>query len=569
MSAVTQEAAGNSALTTPRRGARKTLGAMLLDRGAVDPSAIAYCLHEQKVTGEKLGQVLVRCGFAAQREVMGALAEQLGMEVVDVEAASIDPDCLAMFNAVICRRNHFVPLGRAQGKLVVATCAPDFDKLRVLIERHTGLQAELKLAEKEAIHRLLTHYYENQRKPPAHRLEREIIGVGVDKDAARRLDGLVRSLVATALHQRATDIHLRPMPHSINVAFRVDGVLISVLSLDQSFQRLIATIKLMAGMDIAETRRAQDGSFALDVDDSYYDVRVSTIACSFGENVVMRLLPRSTDVRRLETLGFETEHLTQLRQMFRRPSGIFLITGPTGSGKTTTLHAGIMSLDVLNKNILTIEDPIEYQLPVVRQTQVNRKSGYVFAGAIRNFLRHDPDVIVVGEIRDAETAAAALDAAETGHLVLSTMHTNSAVGIVPRLKSLQANTYQLADVLIGALSQRLVRSVCRHCAAPRRATAEEAAFLQVGAETLLTAGKGCAHCGGTGYLGRVPIYEIAEFTDEFRAAVHDGVSQQELVSIARRGRYVSMHDVARAKVLSGQTTVAEAALHMPAAGRGG
>jgi len=536
---------------------------MLLDRGAVDAGAIAYCLHEQKITGEKLGQILVRCGFAALREVMQALAEQLGMEIVDPDAETIDADCLALFNAVMCRRNHFLPLSRAQGRLVIATCAPDFDKLRALIERHSGMQADLRLADKETIHRLLTHYYENQGKPPAHRLEREIISVGADRDAARRLDGLVRSLIGTALHQRATDIHLRPMPHSINVAFRVDGVLMSVMSLDQGFQRLISTIKLMAGMDIAETRLAQDGSFALDVDDSWYDIRVSTIACSFGENVVMRLLPRNTEVRRLETLGFEAEHLAQLRHMFRRPAGILLVTGPTGSGKTTTLHAGIMSLDVLNRNILTIEDPIEYRLPVVRQTQVNRKSGYAFAGAIRNFLRHDPDVIVVGEIRDAETAAAALDAAETGHLVLSTMHTNNAVGIVPRLRSLQANTYQLADVLIGSVSQRLVRSVCRHCGATRRATADEAAFLRVGVETVLTAGRGCGHCGGTGYLGRVPIYEMAEFTDEIRAAVHDGASQQERLAIARRGPYGTMVEAARKKVLGRQSAVAETALLAP------
>jgi len=541
---------------------RPMLGELMRDKGILTDSEIAFCLHEQKITDERFGQIVERCGFATQEEVMQALSEQLKLSIIDPYQVSLDQDVIDIFNANLCRHNQFFPLFKQDDELVVATFATHLGNVHALIERFSGMDVSLRLAKRSKINQLITHYYDNKGRSLEYHLEREISGLIADKDAAMRLDALVTGLVRMALQRRATDIHIRPMEHSINIAFRVDGVMMSVLSLDASFQRLIATVKLMAGMDIAENRRAQDGSFDIKLDDAFYDVRVSTIACSFGENVVLRLLPRNQDVRRIENLGFDREHMQMVLSMFRRPSGIFLLTGPTGSGKTTTLHAGIMSLDVLNKNILTIEDPIEYQLPVVRQTQVNPKAGYEFAGAIRNFLRHDPDVIVVGEIRDAETAAAALDAAETGHLVLSTMHTNNAIGIVPRLKSLKADTHQLADVLVGALSQRLVRAVCPFCKFERIPTDEERDFLHLERNQKLMQGKGCEQCNHSGYMGRTPIYEIVEFTDELRSAVHANASLLEMYRIAWKGSYVSMYDVARSKILAGETTVDEVKYHV-------
>jgi len=541
---------------------RTKLGELLRHKGILSDSEIAFCLHEQKITDERFGQIAERCGFATQQEVMQALSEQLKISIIDPYSVELDQDAIDIFNGNLCRHNQFFPLFKQDDALVVATFAPNLGAVQALLERFSGMEIELRLAKRDRINQLITHYYDNKGRPLEYHLEREIAGLIADKDAAMRLDALVTGLIRMALQRRATDVHIRPMEHSINIAFRVDGVMMSVLSLDASFQRLIATVKLMAGMDIAENRRAQDGSFDIKLDDAFYDVRVSTIACSFGENVVLRLLPRNQDVRRIENLGFDRDHMQMVLSMFRRPSGIFLLTGPTGSGKTTTLHAGIMSLDVLNKNILTIEDPIEYQLPVVRQTQVNPKAGYEFAGAIRNFLRHDPDVIVVGEIRDAETAAAALDAAETGHLVLSTMHTNNAIGIVPRLKSLKADTHQLADVLVGALSQRLVREICPFCKFERAPTDEERDFLHLERGQKVMQGKGCEQCNHSGYMGRIPIYEIVEFTDELRSAVHANASLLEMYRIAWQGNYVSMYDVAKKKILAGETTVDEVKYHV-------
>jgi type II secretory ATPase GspE/PulE/Tfp pilus assembly ATPase PilB-like protein len=538
------------------------LGEILRRKGILTDSEIAFCLHEQKITSERFGQIAERCGFATQQEVMQGLSEQLDLEVVDLYEHEPVADIVELFNTTLCRHNQFFPLHKRDDRLVIATCAPNLDAVRSLVERYSGMEVVLCLASRAKVNQLITEYYDNAGRPLEYQLEREIAGLIADKDAALRLDTMIFALVRMAVQRRATDIHVRPMEHSINIAFRVDGVMLSVLSLDNTFQRLITTIKLMAGMDIAETRRAQDGSFDIKLDDAFYDIRVSTIACAFGENIVMRLLPRNQDIRRIENLGFDRQHMQLVLAMFRRPYGIFLLTGPTGSGKTTTLHAGIMSLDVLNRNILTIEDPIEYKLPIVRQTEVNNKAGYGFAGAIRTFLRHDPDVIVVGEIRDAETAAAALDAAETGHLVLSTMHTNNAIGIVPRLKSLKADTHQLADVLVGALSQRLVRQNCRFCTEQHQADQEQLTFLGQDAPLLLSRGAGCEQCNSTGFLGRIPIYEIVEFTEDLRAAVHAGASLTEMYRTARLGTYVSMYDVARARVLAGITTVEEVRHHV-------
>jgi general secretion pathway protein E/type IV pilus assembly protein PilB len=538
------------------------LVAHLKAQGVLSAAQIDFCLQEQKVTQGRLAAILERCGFVSEEDLLSARAALSGLQRVDLNTELPDALAVGLFNATLCRRNQCFPLRKTGDGVVLATSHDQPEQVQALAERVTGLPVTLVLAERQPINRLITHHYEHKGRSLEAQLEREVSGLTADRDAALRLDSMIVALVRMAVQRRATDIHIRPMEHVINIAFRVDGVMRSVLSLESGFQRLIATVKLMSGMDIAEQRRAQDGSFELSLDEDQYDIRVSTLRTAFGENVVMRLLPRNQDVRRIDMLGFAPEHKAQLLGFFQRPAGIVLLTGPTGSGKTTTLHAGIMSLDVLNKNILTIEDPIEYRLPVVRQTEVNVKGGHSFAGAIRNFLRHDPDVIVVGEIRDAETAAAALDAAETGHLVLSTMHTNNAIGIVPRLKSLQADTHQLADVLVGAVSQRLVRRLCPVCSerAVADATAQRVLGLQPGTEVGVA--RGCAQCDHSGYLGRTPIYELVEFTDALRAAVHAEASPMTLYEIARQGAYVSMAAVARSKVLTGETSFDEVCFYL-------
>jgi general secretion pathway protein E/type IV pilus assembly protein PilB len=356
---------------------------------------------------------------------------------------------------------------------------------------------------------------------------------------------------------RATDIHIRPLDQSISVAFRIDGMLRPMFSLVPNLRRIISTIKIRANMDIAEQRLPQDGGFSANILDSDFDVRVSSTVTVQGENLVLRILPRNVGPLRFQDLGFLEPDVPKLMRMFDHPHGLILLTGPTGSGKTTTLFAGVRGQDLLGKNVLTVENPIEYRLPLIRQTEVNEKAGYTFASAIRHFLRHDPDIILVGEIRDSETAQTAVTAAETGHLVLSTLHTNDVFGSIPRLLSLGVSAPMIADSLIGVVSQRLVRLICERCKEPYRPDRSESSYLDGAAPETLWRGRGCEACLGTGFFGREPIYEILSVNRDLAAAVAEGDRVEVVRRIAAEQGFEDMFATAVKKVASGTTSVAE------------
>jgi general secretion pathway protein E len=322
--------------------------------------------------------------------------------------------------------------------------------------------------------------------------------------------------------------------------------------------RLVSSIKMRAKMDITEQRLPQDGSFTTEVIDTPYDVRVSTLSTEYGENVVLRLLPGGVLVRDLAQLGFLEEDMAIMKKLFSQPAGIVLLTGPTGSGKTTTLHAGLRAHGLSGKNILTIEDPIEYKLPVICQTQVNRKANYTFDTAIKHFLRHDPDVMLIGEIRDQETAHAAMTAAETGHLVLSTLHVNSSIGVIPRLKALGINSQIIADSLLGVVSQRLLRKNCPHCSESYIPDITEWQQISDDPEIRpIKKGSGCKQCSGSGYLGRIPIYELLPAGKELTNAIANDVSRKEITQIVEKNGLISIRNMAKKRVINGETTVAE------------
>ena len=367
---------------------------------------------------------------------------------------------------------------------------------------------------------------------------------------------LINALLAEAIRENASDVHIETFEKDLVVRFRVDGVMREVVRPKRELAPLLVSrIKVMARLDIAEKRIPQDGRISLRIGGREVDVRVSTMPASSGERVVLRLLDKQAGRLKLESLGMDPETLSRLQGVVHKPHGIFLVTGPTGSGKTTTLYASLAELSAKTINILTVEDPIEYNLAGIGQTQVNTKADMTFARGLRAILRQDPDVVMVGEIRDLETAEIAVQASLTGHLVMSTLHTNTAVGAVTRLADMGVEPFLLSSSLVGVLAQRLVRTLCPECRAPRPATPAELAFLKESSAQVYEA-QGCDHCGHTGFRGRTGIYELVVVDDTIRQLIHDRVSEQELTGYARRIA-PGIREDGKAKVLSGVTTVQE------------
>ncbi|MBF0186384.1 MAG: Flp pilus assembly complex ATPase component TadA [Magnetococcales bacterium] len=535
---------------------RKPLGVLLEERGLIRNQHVKYALQEQKVTGEKMGEVLERMGFVTQFDVASLVADQAGIRYLDVDRVVPDKEALRVFNKNLCVKNDFLPIKLHEDHVEVVSAATNPEMLIQTIQRHSASSKPpiLHQGERRKIQQAIQHYYYFLENPIEKLIEKEIAQATLMPDSAQNLDSLLSHMFTLAIRYRTSDIHIRPGPLSIAIAFRIDGMMHPMFSLNRSLMRLVATIKMRAKMDLAEQRKPQDGRFSITVLDMGYDVRVSTLVCPHGENVVMRILPRDIGVKGLGELGFEASDVERLRQLFNEPYGIVLLTGPTGSGKTTTLYAGIQAQDVIGKNVLTVENPIEYQIPSIRQTEVNVKSGYGFANAIPHFLRHDPDIIMLGEIRDEDTARTALIAAETGHVVLSTLHTNDVFGAIPRLLSLGVSHVMLADSLLGVVSQRLVRRICSNCKESYAPTNEERAILGDHELTTLYRGRGCDSCNETGYIGRVPIYEIWRISEEVTASLARGETMDRIISLAKQGDYNDIRSIAVGKVLTGETT---------------
>jgi general secretion pathway protein E len=373
---------------------------------------------------------------------------------------------------------------------------------------------------------------------------------------------LVNSLMSQSVKDRASDIHIEPFEREISVRFRVDGVLREIIKPPKRFQSsIISRVKIMAGLNIAEKRLPQDGRIRLKVAGKDIDVRVSTVPTTYGERIVMRLLDRSSVLRDLDTIGFNQRNLSIMNALIKKPHGIILVTGPTGSGKTSTLYACLAKINRPDLNILTIEDPVEYQLKGVGQVQVNAKIELSFANGLRSFLRQDPDVIMVGEIRDRETAEIAIQASLTGHLVLSTVHTNDSAGAVTRLVDMGVEPFLVASSLVGVLAQRLVRTICKECKESYAPTPQELTEIGLDPKTVKEAwrGRGCPRCLDTGYQGRLGIYELMLVDDEIRQLVLKNVDASTIKNAARRKGLRSLREDGAEKVLAGITTTAEVA----------
>ncbi len=564
----TAAAGAHAGVGTPRPGAmvsadagtdlEQRLGNQLLAEGVLTPAQWRYARQKQAVECRPLPGLLVEHGLAQEQDVVRVLAGQQGIGMVSSPVPESDPALLELFNRELCLRRGFLPLRRQEDALQILIGEGDVPSVAELVAQRTGLPCRFVQGGFGDVARLTRQRYYFVNNPLERLIGREVAALADDPDHARSPQPLLDQLLHLAVRERATDIHLTPARHSLHVLLRVDGVLRPMMALPPPLVRLLVFIKLTADMDISEQRRPQDGSFHTTVLDSPFTVRVSTLVGEDGERVVLRLLPERSELSGLARLGFHDDDVALLERVFAKPSGLVLITGPTGSGKSTTLHAALRMQSLIERNVLTVEDPVEYRVPGACQTEVNRRAGYEFSSALRHFLRHDPDVMLIGEIRDGETAQAAIEASATGHLVLSTLHVASVFGVVPRLRPLGLDAQTIADNLVAVINQRLLRRNCNRCSEPVELTTAQRQWLELEpGQGDVRAGRGCNHCAGSGYRGRLPVYEILVPNEALANAIADGGGRESLRRLAQAAGFRSMVALARRRVREGQTSLAE------------
>jgi general secretion pathway protein E/type IV pilus assembly protein PilB len=543
----------------------------LLEKGVITPEHLAHAMELRKTDGVRLDKALVKLGYVSEQALLEEMGEQLSIPLVDLSTAEIDVETLRSLPPKLVFRKHLVPVSRQNGALTVATCDPydlyAFDEVRLL----TGLEVSPALAPQNEIDRVIkTHYGVggNTIDEMMSTDDLEVIDNG-EEDNEDLLEmaqeasviKLVNEIFLEALDERASDIHIEPYEHDLVIRYRIDGVLqrASVPPQIRRFQAaIISRIKIMAKMNIAEKRVPQDGRINLQVGGRQVDVRVSVMPMLFGEGVVMRLLDKSNLLFKLPDLGMDERTFAVFQDLIKRPHGVLLVTGPTGSGKTTTLYAALQEIVRPEIKLLTVEDPVEYHLDGVNQVQVQEKVNMTFARGIRHMLRHDPDVVMVGEIRDLETAEAAIQAALTGHLVFSTLHTNDACSAATRLLDMQLEPYLVTSTLEAAMAQRLVRTICPHCKEAYEPDPETLPDdFQLAPGEVLYRGTGCRQCRGTGYHGRTGLFELMVLDDDIRQLVMNSAPVGEVIRVARRNGMHMLREDGWAKVRAGITTPEE------------
>ena len=555
------------------------IGEILMRRGVIDAAVLAETLETQREKGGRFGEILVGQRTITEHQLLEALGEQLGFDLVEKIDHKAIPD--ELINAVpinFAKQFKMVPLGAGEAGLVrVATADPlaiaALDDLAVLVRA----PLDVVLAPSNAILEAINFAYDRGTAHATAAMEQieeddELQGFAHDiEEAVDLLDSedeapiikLVNSLISQSVKEHASDIHIEPTEKDIVVRFRIDGILYEKIRPPKKLHApIVSRIKVQAGLNIAEKRLPQDGRIRIKIAGKDIDIRVATVPTSYGERITMRLLDRSNILLNLQDLGFSPDNYATMNGLINKSHGIILVTGPTGSGKTTTLYAALSSINSPDLNILTVEDPVEYQLTGVSQTQVNPKINLTFASGLRSFLRHDPDVIMVGEIRDLETAEIAIQAALTGHLVLSTIHTNDAPGAITRLVDMGVEPFLVASSVIGILAQRLVRTLCPQCKEPYEASAEEVKELGlsvdvVGPHPKFWRGKGCTNCLNTGYRSRIGIYELMLPTDEVRQLILQNVDAGSIKKKAMSQGMRTLREDGARKVLVGMTSSAE------------
>jgi general secretion pathway protein E/type IV pilus assembly protein PilB len=548
-----------------------SIGEVLLEKGMISAEHLAEALAMRKKTGARLDKILVELGCVSEEQILDVMSEQLGVEKVTLDDVEIDVETLRALPPKLVYRRGLVPISRTNGTLRVATSDPfdlySFDEVRLL----TGLEIQPVLACSDEIDKVIKTFYGVGGETIEEMMDSadiEVVG-GDSADSQDLLEmaqeasviKLVNEVFVEALKERASDIHIEPYEKDLRIRYRIDGVLqdTAMPPAVRKFQAaIVSRIKIMAHLNIAEKRLPQDGRINLVVGGRQVDVRVSIIPMLFGEGVVMRLLDKSQAMFTLPQLGMAEDTFEVFHQLIARPHGILLVTGPTGSGKTTTLYAALHEIVSPAIKVLTVEDPVEYHLDGVNQIQVQPKVGLTFARGLRHILRHDPDVVMIGEIRDLETAEAAVQAALTGHLVLSTLHTNDAASSVTRLLDMGVEPFLITSTLEAAMAQRLVRTICPDCREPYQPdpTKLPRDFNYRDGEELYR-GAGCRKCRGTGFRGRAGLFELMPTSDAIREKVMQRASSGEVLAAARAEGLRLLREDGWVKVRAGQTTPEE------------
>lgn len=552
---------------------RRSLGESLVEEGIITVEQLKQAQEEEKRSGQCLRNVLVKMGFIAEEDLVTFLSDKLDLPRIELGNYLIDPKIVELVPEALARKYELIPVLKIGNRLTCAMVNPwnifALDEIRM----KTNLTIEPAVATEAEIKKALNEHYgaKGTMEDLIKTIDEKKLGIEAGKEIdAKKLQGIVEEpvviklvnlIIMQAIKEGASDIHIEPEEEVLKTRFRVDGMLHEISSPPKHLQSaIISRIKIMANLNIAERRAPQDGRFTVNLEGKQIDVRVSSVPTIYGENVVLRLLDVTSALLGLEQLGFSKEVLDKYNKLITRPHGIILVTGPTGSGKTTTLYASLAKINTPEKNIITIEDPVEYKLAGIRQIQVDTKVNLTFANGLRSILRQDPNIIMVGEMRDFETAEIAIQAALTGHLVFSTLHTNDAPGAITRLIDMGVEPFLASSSVIGVLAQRLVRKICPDCKeeyTPTEEVLKDIGFLNQKSEIKFYRGKGCAKCMNTGYKGRISIYELMLPDDKIRNSIVAKAPTDEIRKLARSSGMLTLMEDGIEKIKQDITTVEE------------
>lgn len=552
------------------------LGDILINHGWITSSQLESALAAQGNERGLLGQILVRRGLISFPQLGDALAEQYGVPYMEVVPQAVNPQVARLLPETMARQRSCVPVAVSGHKMQLAMVAPDDIETIAETELITGYHVEPLVSLEGPVQAAIDHSFDDRivarqtivdmkladLAAAEDLIEEEVVESADDQEDLAPVVRLVRAILMGAINAGTSDIHLEPHVPEMRVRYRVDGELQQVMTIPNHIEEaVVARIKVMADMDTTENRRPQDGRLSVHEGGSRVNFRVSSIPTVGGEKVVMRLLDEGNKIFDLDTLGLQTRDLKTLQSLIDKPHGMLVVTGPTGSGKSTTMYAVLAKLNNVYRNIVTVEDPVEYRLTGINQVASDNDYGLGFANALKYIMRQDPDVIMVGEIRDHETAATSVQAALTGHLLISTLHTNDAIGAVARMNDLGIDNFKIGGALLGSVAQRLLRSICNECKEP--ATPNES-LLQalsknepVDPNAVFYRGRGCKKCLGTGYAGRIPIYEIMVVTPEMSDAIEKGLPATKLREIAAADGMVELAEAGLEQALAGRTTLEE------------
>jgi len=544
----------------------KRLGDILVESGFLNATELAEVLGIQKETGKRLGEVIVENGLMSEFDILRAVSSQYDYPIIDLTSIEVDPKATALLNQKFCEDNVVLPIGFDNDNLVVAIDDPMNITIEDELQFQTGYQITLMLATHTSIiDAIKVNYGKENAAKAAQELGEDFAKDGEEEDSeisdavnSAPVVKLVNSMIDYAIRAGSSDIHIEPLEDRVRVRIRIDGVMQEVMSNPLSARDAITTrIKILGGMNIAEKRIPQDGRITTEINGEPVDMRVSILPTVTGEKTVIRILAKNDANLNRKWLGISDHNNDLINKIIKVPQGICLISGPTGSGKTTTLYTLLAEKNTPEVNIITVEDPVEIKIPGLNQVQVNAKAGMTFASGLRSILRQDPDIILVGEIRDGETAEIAMRAAITGHLVFSTIHTNDAVSSINRLIDMGLEPYMVSTALVGVVSQRLVRRICTNCREAITPDEYDVDTLRLEPGQKIYKGKGCSECNEKGYKGRIAIHEIVVMTKKMKALLEKRASEEDMRKLAVTEGTQMLQESARALVLEGITTVDE------------